>query len=74
MAVDLAPKLRSAVSSAVFLVVVASMAVAGWALIERSEAAPRDTVRAQVPAEEAAGLRVGERVQLRLRPVPALAV
>ena len=31
-------------------------------------------VRAQVPAEEAAGLRVGERVQLRLRPVPALAV
>lgn len=33
-----------------FLVVVASMAVAGWALIERSEAAPPDTVRAQVPA------------------------
>ena len=30
--------------------VVASMAVAGWALIERSEAAPPDTVRAQVPA------------------------
>ncbi len=46
------PRLRSALSSAVFLVVVLSSAAAGWALIERSEVPPEETVRDQVLASE----------------------
>lgn len=50
VAAESSSKLRTVLSSLVFLVVVLSSATAGWALIERSETTGPNNVRAQVEA------------------------